>query len=54
MKENLKSYMHKDYFKNQIVEMHCVEYFIMLIIIKKLTQQFLKSCVVFFIAIIQF
>ncbi len=32
-----KGYMHKDYFGNQITEMHCVGYFIVLMIIKRLT-----------------
>jgi hypothetical protein len=29
--------MHKDYFGNQIIEMHYVEHFIVLMITKKLT-----------------
>jgi hypothetical protein len=31
-----KHYMQKDYFANQIVEMHCVRHFIMLMIRKKI------------------
>jgi hypothetical protein len=36
MKENFKSYMHKDYFGNQIIKMHYVGHFIVLMIIKRL------------------
>jgi len=43
-----KSCMHKDYFGNQIAKMYYVKHFIILMITKKLIQQFLKSCIVFF------
>jgi hypothetical protein len=35
-KKYIKNYMHKDYFGNQIAEMHYVGHFIMLMITKKL------------------
>jgi hypothetical protein len=36
-KKNCKRYMKKDYFGNQMIEMHCVRRFIMSMITKKLT-----------------
>jgi hypothetical protein len=53
MKENLKNYMHKDYFESQIIKMHCVGHFIMLMMTNKLIKLF-KSCIVFFVTTIKF
>ncbi len=46
--------MLKEHFGKEIVEMHCVGYFIMLMITKKLMQQLLKLCDVLFVTIIQY
>jgi hypothetical protein len=54
MKENFRSYMHKDDFGNSITLMHYVGHFILLLITKKIDLITLKSCVVFFVTIIQF
>jgi len=46
--------MLKEHFGEEIVEMHCVGHFIVLMITKKLMQQLLKLCDVFFVTIIQY
>jgi len=46
--------MFKEHFGKEIVEMHYVEHFIMLMITKKLMQQLFKLCDVFFVTIIQY
>jgi hypothetical protein len=46
--------MLNEHFGKEIVETHCCGHFIVLMITKKLMQQLLKICGVFFVTIIQY